>query len=290
MLASGGAPQGFARAGRVAAGARHQRDVHAAGVRSRAAGRHRERGVSGTAGVGRRGLEVAERLRPGAGARNDGAPRSESAACAAHGAQAPRRRAGRDRSLSRERAAVVAASGFRKPETAGRLAGHAAGRRGERAGDGRGRRRSEGAAGVREPLRDGDAQPEPDAAAAARRERPDRAAPVGRRRDGAVDGDRARRGGAGGGGRGVPVHAAIAAAAVGAARPRAAAGQGQLHAADGRHLGRRDRRSRARVRRDGRRDPGARAAPDPVGAPGHRRANGGAHRARGAQPACRRSG
>ena len=103
--------------------------------------------------------------------------------------------------------------------------GDAAGRRGERAGDGRCRRRSEGAAGVREPLRDADAQPEPDAAAAARRERPDRAAPVRRRGDGAVDRARAGRGGAGGGGRGVPVHAAIAAAAVGAARARAAAGR-----------------------------------------------------------------
>ena len=53
-----------------------------------------------------------------------------------------------------------------------------AGRRRQRAGDGGGRGRSQGAPGVRESLRDADAQPEQDAAAVARRERADRAAAV----------------------------------------------------------------------------------------------------------------
>ena len=62
-------------------------------------------------------------------------------------------------------------------------------------------------------------------------------------------------------------------------------GGGDYSQRTGRHVARRDRRSGARVRRDGGGDPGARASPDPVGAPRHRRADGGAHRARGSQPA-----
>ena len=78
VLASDRAPQGSARAGRAAAGARGQCDVHAAFDPARPPGCRRERGLSGIAGVGRRGLEVAQRLRAGAGAGNHGAARSRT--------------------------------------------------------------------------------------------------------------------------------------------------------------------------------------------------------------------
>ena len=229
--------QGPARAGRAAAGLRRQRDLHAAVDPSRAAGgRRRTRRIWSCRGRSTRPGSRSTTSRPALG-RGTTARLDPNLPLAL--------RMGRkhlddalgaiDRYLEKE------PSSSRRPDfenraPADRRAGRAAGRRRERAGDGRGRRRSEGAAGVREPLRDADPQPQPDAAAAARRERPDRAAAVGRRGDGALDGDRARRGGAGGGGRGVPVHAADAAAAVGAARPRAAAGGRRLRAADGRDV------------------------------------------------------
>ena len=225
VLASERCGSRFSCAGRAAAGARGQRDVHAAVDSSGAAGGRRERGLSGAAGVGRRGLEVAERLRAGAGAR-DTARLDPNLPLAL--------RMGRkhlddalgviDRYLEKEprssrrpdfenRAPQIAALGVAADGCRGELGTAAA------AVDPKAR------AGVREPLRDADAQPEPDAAAAAGRERPDRAAAVRRRGDGAVDGDRAGRGGAGGRGRGAAVHAADVAAAVGVACPRAAAGR-----------------------------------------------------------------
>ena len=97
---------------------------------------------------------------------------------------------------------------------------------------------------------------------------------------------RARRGGAGRGGRRVHLHAADAASARRAAGAGPAGRRRRLRPAHGRDLAGRDRRSRARVRRDGRRRPGARDAAHPIGAARDRGTDGGADRARGAQPAC----
>ena len=169
---------------------------------------------------------------PALGRGADGAARPESAAGPAHGAQTPRRRAGRHRPLPGEGAELAAPAGLREQAAADRGAGDSARTAVGRARDGGGRRRSQGALRVREPLRDADPQPEPDAAAVAGRERPDRAAAVRRRGDGAVDGDRAGRGGPGGGRRGAAVHAADAAAAGRAARAGAAGGGRRLCPAD----------------------------------------------------------
>ena len=277
--------QGRARPGGAPARVRRGCDVHAAVDPPRPAGGGGERGLSGAAGVGRRGLEVAQRLRPRPRPRHGRAPRPEPAARAAHGAQAPRRRARGHRSLPREGAGIAPASGLREQAGPARQAGRGDGRAGERARGRRPRRRSQGAHGVREPLRHAHPQPQPDAPPPARRERSAGAAVVGRRGDRSVHGHRARGGGAGGGGGRVHLHAADVAPARRVAGAGTPGRRRRLRAAHGRHLAGRDRRPRPRVRRDGRCRPGARAAADPVGAPRDRRTDGGADRARGAQPA-----
>ena len=80
--------------------------------------------------VGRRRLEVAERLRPGAGTGNHGAPRSRTCRSPCAWAQAPGRRAGRHRSLPGEGAEVVAPAGLREQAAADRGAGRPARRAG----------------------------------------------------------------------------------------------------------------------------------------------------------------
>ena len=189
------------------------------------------------AGVGRRGLEVAQRLRAGAGPRDHGAPRSEPAAGAAHGAQAPRRRAGGHRPLPREGAELVAAAGLREP----------GGARSPRsaASSTRWRASSATAAAAVDPK----ARPEFESHFATlthslnRMRRPLRgeSGQIAQRLSDDEETALSMALGAGGGrargrGRGVRVHAAHAAAAVGAARARAAGGGRRLRAAHGRHV------------------------------------------------------
>ena len=193
---------------------------------------------------------------------------------------------GRSIAIWRRRAQLDAPARTSTQAAPDRGARAAARRAGQRAGGGRGGRRPAARLRVREPLRDAGPRPQPDAPAAARRERPDRPAALRRRGDGAVGGDHAGRGRAGG--RRWRSFCSRSArcgrSACCGARARQVAERG-VRAADGRDLARRDRRSGARVRRHGRRHPGARAAADSLGAAGDGRAHGGADRARGAQPA-----